>query len=67
MQSIVTADHRLTLYYGSEQGELYDLKHDPLETDNLFDDPQAAGVKTELMAKLVQEMIAHRDLSRYPM
>ncbi len=66
MQSIVTDQHRLTIYFGSEMGELYDLENDPLETNNLFDDPQAAELKTQLMSKLIQEMIAHRDLSRYP-
>ena len=67
MQSIVTAEHRLTVYFGSEMGELYDLVNDPLEINNLFDDPAAAELKTKLMGQLIQEMIAHRDLSRYPL
>ena len=28
----------LVVYHGSENGELYDLKEDPLEFDNLWDD-----------------------------
>ena len=66
MQTLVTNKERLTIYFGSERGELFDLVNDPLETENLFDKPEAAELKTKLMAQLIQQMIAHRDLSRYP-
>ncbi|MCB8945084.1 MAG: sulfatase-like hydrolase/transferase [Ardenticatenaceae bacterium] len=66
MRTVVTADARLTLYEGTAQGELYDLKNDPLELNNLFDEPAHRPLRLEMTEKLLREMLAHRDLSRYP-
>lgn len=66
LRTLVTETARLTIYYGLEEGELYDLEADPLETDNLWAKPEGQMLKGEMMHKLIQEMIAHRDLSRYP-
>ena len=67
MRTLLTKDARLTMYHGLDLGELYDLSSDPLETRNLFALPEGQELKTEMMANLVQEMITHRDLSRYPL
>ena len=37
-RSLITEDHRLTLYEGVDWGELYNLENDPLETRNLWDE-----------------------------
>lgn len=66
LRTLVTDTARLTVYHGLEQGELFDLAHDSLETNNLFDKPEGQTLKIEMMTKLLQEMIGHRDLSRYP-
>ena len=66
LRTLVTKNARLTLYHGLEDGELYDLEVDPLETNNLFNKPEGQTLKIDMMARLIQEMIAHQDLSRFP-
>ena len=66
LRTLVTDTARLTIYYGLEQGELFNLVHDPLEMNNLFDRPEGVELKVEMMTKLLHDMIGHRDLSRYP-
>jgi len=48
---IVTAYNKSSIYDGSE-GELYDLKNDPLQWRNLWDEPSAAGMKRDLLDDL---------------
>jgi arylsulfatase A-like enzyme len=67
VRTLVTQEARLTIYLGLEQGELYDLSSDPLETQNLFMQPGAQSLKTDMMALLLQAMLGHRDFSRYPL
>jgi len=43
-----TKTHKCTFELGTGAGELYDLKNDPGEMDNLFDDPGRARVKKEM-------------------
>ena len=50
-----TRTHKLTIETGSSTGELYDLKSDPHEMDNLFDDDGARSVRKEL-----EDMISSR-------
>ncbi|MBS1256072.1 MAG: hypothetical protein MAG581_01883 [Deltaproteobacteria bacterium] len=38
-------------------GELYDLRSDPDETNNRWDDTGFTGIKVELITPLVHEMI----------
>ncbi|MEM7332992.1 MAG: sulfatase-like hydrolase/transferase [Chloroflexota bacterium] len=66
LRTLVTEDARLTMFHGLEDGELYDLGADPLETNNLYNKPEGQTLQNKMMAKLIQEMMAHRDLSRYP-
>ncbi|MBI1374349.1 MAG: sulfatase-like hydrolase/transferase [Phycisphaera sp.] len=44
-----TADHKIVVYHGTDQGELYDLRADPDEFDNLWDDAAHAETKVRLM------------------
>ena len=48
MRTLVDQRHRITYYRGVPWGELYDLANDPLELDNLWDDPAAATTKRDM-------------------
>lgn len=66
MRTLVTARWRLTVYRGVDWGELYDLKEDPLEMTNLWDDPAHAATRQDLLFRLVQEMQELADESPLP-
>ncbi len=51
MRTLVTHAGRITLYHGTDQGELYDHRLDPLEKQNLF------GTETDLEAELKERML----------
>ena len=57
LRNLVTPSHRMTVYKGLDFGELYDLRVDPDETRNLWDAPQAASDKAEMMIALNQAML----------
>jgi arylsulfatase len=45
------ARYKLVVYHGHEIGELFDLRTDPWEFRNLWDDPDYADVRFDLMKK----------------
>ena len=63
MRSVLTSDHRLTLYGGEPWGELYDLAQDPNETRNLWDSPAHERVKGDLSMQLNHLLTAQMDES----
>lgn len=63
VRTLITADHRLTLYKGMPWGELYDRRTDPDDTHNVWDDPAYAGVRAKLTERLVHELMENVDKS----
>ncbi len=58
---IRTADWKLVHYVGQPFGELYDLRNDPGEFDNLWDDPGYADRRKDLECLLLERMLAAQD------
>jgi arylsulfatase len=56
-----TKTHKLNYYYGLDAGELYDLRQDPGEFDNLWSNPNARGVRDEMTMKLLARMVETVD------
>ncbi len=59
-RSVVTADYHLTCYIGESYGELFDLKNDPQQLFNRWDDPGFREVKRDLQV-LLMERFAETD------
>ena len=66
MRNLVTPSHRMTIYKGLDFGELYDLRDDPNETRNLWDDADAAPQKAEMMIALNQAMLEAIEPGPWP-
>ncbi|SDD57214.1 sulfatase-like hydrolase/transferase [Ruegeria marina] len=63
LRTVRTSRHKMTIDLNSGAGELYDLATDPQENDNLFDDPDSAGIRDELeryIASRPDDITAHR-------
>ena len=61
-RTVRTADAKLIVWESkSRKDELYDLKADPREDKNLIDDPAAAAMKADLLARLKKWMAATND------
>jgi arylsulfatase A-like enzyme len=54
--------YKLTIYYGRDYGELFDLRDDPGECRNLWSDPAHATLKCELTMKLLQAEMGKEPL-----
>lgn len=53
LKTLVTGRYKLTVYYRQPYGELFDLKEDPQEQRNRWDDPDYAARKAALMRELL--------------
>lgn len=58
LRTVVTERFKLTCYSARPFGELFDLKEDPHELRNLWDDPGSQTLKGELKMKLLDEIMA---------
>ena len=57
IRSLITRTHRLSVYKGHRSGELYDLANDPDETRDLWNEPEAAQAKSDLLYDLNQALL----------
>jgi arylsulfatase A-like enzyme len=53
LRTVRTQTAKLTLELTSGAGEMYDLRNDPHECNNLFDDLHARGLREELMDRIM--------------
>ena len=64
MRTFVTPRYKMTVHYGREYGELYDLAEDPGEYVNLWDREEAAQLKSRL---LLEFLYAEMEKAPLPM
>lgn len=62
MRTFVTPTHKITVYRDGADGELFDLANDPGETRNLWHEPEAAGLKVELMHAFLQASLRNEPM-----
>jgi arylsulfatase A-like enzyme len=67
MRTLRTCDHRLSIYDGEPWGELCDLRADPMELRNLWNDPASQALRAQLMADLAYAMLRQTNTSPYPL
>lgn len=60
-QTYVNDRYKITIYRGESYGELFDLQEDPGEYRNLWHEPAAAGIKTELLLRFL-----HAEMGKDP-
>ena len=66
IRTLVTGRHRLSVFHGADWGELYDLREDPREIRNLWEDPAYRDVRQGLLWQLTQSMIGYAERSPWP-
>ncbi|MEF3303996.1 sulfatase family protein [Paenibacillus sp. GYB003] len=52
-KTYVDERYKITVYYNRTYGELFDLKEDPGEIRNLWDEPDCAALKSELLLRFM--------------
>ncbi len=63
-----TQRYKLIHFYNDiDEWELYDLKNDPEEMHNIYNDPQNADVIKELKAELARLRTQYKDTTGAPM
>ena len=66
VKTMNTRRFRITLYDGDDGGELYDLAADPHETRNVWSEDAYAGVRSELLERMVRREFTLTETSPYP-
>ena len=57
LRCLVTERYKLNYYAGEDYGQIFDLRDDPRENNNLWDDARARDLRADLMAQLADEVI----------
>ncbi len=58
IRSYVNKRYKITIYRDSDDGELFDLKEDPAEVENLWHDSAARDIKCRLLHEFMQATLA---------
>ena len=66
VRTVITDRYRMSLREGEEWHELYDLRADPGEVENLYDDPAAQSKRHELTEIMLRKLIFLQDRSPLP-
>jgi arylsulfatase A-like enzyme len=66
VHTLVDDRYRLSVFHATGWGELYDLKDDPGEFENLWDDANHATTRARLTEKLLLAEIEHIDRAPLP-
>ena len=66
MRTLLTGDARLSIYRGTNHGELFDLTDDPDELTNRFHDPGREVRRGELFERLARELTDLADQGTMP-
>jgi len=53
LKTYVDKRYKITVYYNRDYGELFDLREDPREINNLWNKKEYAGLKTNLIMRLL--------------
>jgi arylsulfatase A-like enzyme len=61
VHTLVGDRYRVSVFHGTGWGELYDLKNDPGEFENLWDDPAHAKTRAAMTERLLLAEIEHVD------
>jgi arylsulfatase A-like enzyme len=64
---IRTREWKLVHYLHASYGELYNLREDPHELDNRWDDPASARAKSDMQARLADWLIDTEDPALAPL
>ena len=63
MRTLMTQEGRLTLYRGSDDGELFDLRRDPEERSNLYAEDSGRRLRVEMTERLAGLLMEYADES----
>lgn len=61
LRTLITQEYKITVYSKRTYGELFDLRNDPEELNNLWDEKEYQKIKQEMIWKLMQKLIQNQD------
>ncbi|MBB43647.1 MAG: sulfatase [Rhodospirillaceae bacterium] len=62
-RTLLSGDWRLTLYSDTDWGEIYNLKEDPNEFHNLWNDLKYASIRSMLLEQMLREIMDGSEMS----